>query len=78
MKAFKIILLAITLTLSSVVIYSCGSKTASTNVEKQGKEHTSEYVCPMHCEGSGSHEAGTCPVCNMDYVKNENHDGHNH
>ena len=49
-----------------------------------GKEHTSSYVCPMHCEGSGSEEMGNCPVCGMDYVKNEdvhheehhNHGGH--
>ncbi len=52
--------------------------------DKMGKEYTSAYVCPMHCEGSGSHEMGTCPVCKMDYVKNEDvndghdHDGHDH
>lgn len=47
---------------------------------KQGKEYTSAYVCPMHCEGSGSEEAGTCPSCGMAYVVNEDHkeDGHNH
>lgn len=38
---------------------------------KEGKEYTSAYVCPMHCEGSGSDSAGNCPVCNMEYVKNE-------
>ena len=27
------------------------------------------YVCPMQCEGSTSHEPGTCPVCNMMLVK---------
>ncbi len=37
-----------------------------------GKEYTSLYVCPMHCKGSGSDTPGTCPVCGMDYVKNEN------
>ena len=40
--------------------------------EQQGKEYTAAYICPMHCEGSGSEQAGTCPVCKMDYVANEN------
>ena len=50
------------------------------SIEQQGKEYTSAYVCPMHCEGSGSDSAGTCPACGMDYVKNEDHqgDGHSH
>ncbi|MEY8779477.1 heavy metal-binding domain-containing protein [Allomuricauda sp. XS_ASV26] len=39
--------------------------------DKQGKEYTSKYVCPMHCEGSGSEEEGKCPVCGMTYVLNE-------
>ncbi len=44
------------------------------------KEYTSAYVCPMHCEGSGSDQAGKCPVCGMDYVplSEHVHDGHNH
>ena len=40
--------------------------------ENQGKEYTSKYVCPMHCEGSGSETEGNCPVCGMSYVLNEN------
>lgn len=51
-------------------------------VEALGKEHTSTYICPMHCEGSGSEEPGVCPVCQMEYVMNRNleesHDGHDH
>ena len=49
-------------------------------VEKEGKEYTSTYVCPMHCEGSGSDSEGTCPDCGMAYVLNEEHkkDGHTH
>lgn len=43
----------------------------SENSHKEGKEHTSAYICPMHCEGSGSDSAGTCPVCKMDYIKND-------
>ena len=39
--------------------------------DMKGKEYTSKYVCPMHCEGSGSDEEGKCPVCGMTYVLNE-------
>ncbi len=44
------------------------------------KEYTSEYICPMHCEGSGSDSAGICPVCGMDYVQKDSldHEGHDH
>ncbi len=53
----------------------------ATETAEQGKEYTSAYVCPMHCEGSGSDEAGKCPACGMAYVANEDaksHDGHDH
>ena len=45
-----------------------------------GAAFTSDYVCPMHCEGSGGDQAGTCPVCNMDYATLIEHtkDGHSH
>ena len=69
----------------SLIMVSCGNKSkkstseASTEevVDKSGKEYTSAYICPMHCKGSGSDKAGTCPVCEMDYVVNKDH-GHNH
>lgn len=41
------------------------------SIDKTGKEYTSAYICPMHCEGSGSDKAGTCPACKMDYVANK-------
>lgn len=46
----------------------------------EGKEYTSAYVCPMHCQGSGSDQAGSCPVCGMAYVAQAEHtaDGHKH
>ena len=78
-KFLIVALFAIGLTLTS-----CGTKsnnsTQTEQSEKQGKEYTSSYVCPMHCEGSGSDDAGKCPVCGMDYVKNENYkkDEHKH
>ena len=52
--------------LSSIV--ACSS--SESNTAETGKEYTSAYVCPMHCEGSGSDSAGLCPVCGMDYVEN--------
>lgn len=46
----------------------------------EGTAYTAAYVCPMHCEGSGSDTEGKCPVCNMDYVAQADHtkDGHTH
>ena len=46
----------------------------------EGTAYTAAYVCPMHCEGSGSDSEGKCPVCNMDYVTQAEHtkDGHKH
>ena len=82
MKNFRIIFLFVALMATAMFITSCSSNTGSdaTKTEKQGKEYTSAYVCPMHCEGSGSDQPGKCPKCGMDYVKNENHghEGHNH
>lgn len=79
MKHFKVILLFVVFSIVAISVASCSSN-SSNSTEQQGKEYTSAYVCPMHCEGSGSDEPGTCPVCGMDYVKNENHkaDGHKH
>jgi hypothetical protein len=51
-------------------IVACSTNNNKTEEVKTGKEYTSAYVCPMHCEGSGSDSAGICPVCGMDYVEN--------
>jgi hypothetical protein len=51
-----------------VLSMSCSSSKKSK--ENHSKEYTSDYICPMHCEGSGSDKAGQCPDCGMDYVKN--------
>ena len=88
---FRHIILGSVLLFALAMTSACGSQEKSTDQtdtteqslesEKQGKEYTSAYVCPMHCEGSGSDEAGKCPVCGMDYVANEDaksHDGHDH
>jgi len=76
MKAFKSIGLLTILFSLAVFTWSCGG----TEAHGEGKEYTSAYVCPMHCEGSGSEAEGTCPVCSMDYVAQADHtgDGHGH
>lgn len=78
MKNLKIAFLSLSLLATSIAFTACGSGNAA--ADKQGKEYTSEYVCPMHCEGSGSEKEGKCPVCGMAYVKNKDHkaDGHKH
>ena len=82
-------ILLITFVISILLSVSCRGKTEENNkskaqqtetIEVQGMEYTSAYVCPMHCEGSGSDKKGTCPKCGMVYVVNEKHknDGHKH
>lgn len=84
MKQIKLILTVLVFTVFTLTTYSCkseGKKTeAKTEQAKQGKEYTSAYICPMHCDGSGSDKAGDCPVCGMAYEKNKDHkdDGHSH
>lgn len=85
MKNFKSILVAM-MVVVSVSMMSCKDNKketvteAETTLENQGKEYTSAYVCPMHCEDSGSDKEGTCGTCGMTLVKNEDHksDGHKH
>jgi len=78
MKNLKIMLFSLAFLTVGITLSSCGD--SATEGEKTGKEYTSEYVCPMHCEDSGSDKPGTCPVCGMDYKANSEHkaDGHNH
>ncbi len=66
------------LTIAALGLAACGSD--HKQGQPTGKEYTSTYICPMHCEGSGSDQAGTCPACGMDYVLQSEHmkDGHNH
>ncbi|GLR17062.1 heavy metal-binding domain-containing protein [Portibacter lacus] len=88
MKSLKIIPLFVVAIFFSLAISSCGGKHThqekkdGVEINKEGPEYTSAYVCPMHCEGSGSDGPGKCPVCGMDYVENKDkghdHDGHDH
>lgn len=69
MKRFILRASIVLLTLGSIT--ACTSNNSNKTENKEGVEYTSNYVCPMHCEGSGSDTAGLCPTCGMDYVKNE-------
>lgn len=74
MKFMKSVSLGMLL-FGALALGSCGNETSNAggDADKTGAEYTSSYICPMHCEGSGSEEPGKCPVCGMDYVKNEEH-----
>lgn len=97
MKMQKMFLSAVLIAMAACFFVACGGDTAAADTAteavetvkpapkkaaaEEGPEYTSAYICPMHCAGSGSAQAGKCPVCNMDYVANENHnshDGHDH
>lgn len=101
MKVLKNFIAAVAISLVSLSFSSCGNKGKSQKVQqeqvidadKKGKEYTADYICPMHCNGSGSDKPGECPVCGMDYKKNDknqnekqnenhsdhgDHSGHNH
>lgn len=83
MKTVKTILgaLALTFMLTTVSCKDAKKDDTTTKTEQaEKKEYASAYVCPMHCEGSGSDKEGECPKCGMAYVKNEDHkkDGHTH
>ncbi len=66
-------------------ITSCGSESGAQeeavhteHATEEGMEYTSAYVCPMHCEGSGSDQPGECPVCGMTYEENDHAGDHDH
>ena len=83
MKIVKTIsgVLVVILMLTTVSCKDSKKGDTTTNTEQtEKKEYASAYVCPMHCEGSGSDAEGECPKCGMNYVKNEDHkaNGHKH
>lgn len=81
MKTVKTILGVLVLALMLTTV-SCKDVKKEDTTAKTGqtekKELASAYVCPMHCEGSGSDTAGECPTCGMTYVKNEDHNANGH
>lgn len=84
MRKIILSIIAIFACTSMVVLSSCnsGSSTKKTEAEEvrteKGKEYTSKFICPMHCDGSGSETGGECPVCGMDYVLNEEYQNTSH
>lgn len=81
MRLLKITTIILALSAMTFTLVNCkqSGKTdqqTETTVDQSGPEYTSEYVCPMHCAGSGNDEPGECPVCGMAYVKNEDHEMH--
>lgn len=83
MKTVKTILSVLVLGLMLTAVSCKDAKKEDTTTkteqsEKKGKEHTSAYVCPMHCEGSGSETEGECPTCGMAYKKNKEHNANGH
>ena len=81
MKTIKTILGIMILSLALTTISCKGDKKeeATTKTEQaEKKEYASAYVCPMHCERSGSDTEGECPKCGMAYVKNEDHNANGH
>jgi len=81
MKTVKTILgiLVIALMLTTVSCKDAKKEDATTKTEQvEKKEFASAYVCPMHCEGSGSDAEGECSKCGMAYVKNEDHNANGH
>ena len=81
MKKVKTILgiLVLGLMLTTVSCNDAKKEDATTKTEQaENKEYASAYVCPMHCESSGSDKEGECPKCGMTYVKNEDHNANGH
>ena len=81
MKRLKTILgiLALGLMLTTVSCKEAKKEDPTVKTEQtEKKELDSAYVCPMHCEGSGSDKEGECPTCGMAYVKNEDHNANGH
>ncbi len=66
---------------ASVLFIACGGgknkeAAADANTEQLAVIDTVHaYICPMHCEESGSMEPGVCKVCGMDLVKNPDYKG---
>ena len=76
MKTVKIILGVLVLGLMLTTVSCKDAKKEDTTIkteQAEKKEYASAYVCPIHCEGSGSDTEGECPKCGMAYVKNENY-----
>lgn len=64
------LILAIGLGISSLMVTGCGNSDSETKA--CCKKDTTEYYCPMKCEGDKIYaEKGSCPTCGMDLIKAE-------
>jgi len=54
-----------------IVVFASCTANMEEKKNQTGPEFTSAYVCPMHCDKSGSDTIGICPTCGMDYVQNK-------
>jgi hypothetical protein len=84
-KRFDPIHFSVIMVLTMLTYFACSNQADKPNhvpVKEHGesKAHTSAYVCPMHCAGSGSEAPGVCPNCGMNYQALEEHvkNGHVH
>ncbi len=83
MKQFRNWMMVAMLFFVAFIWTSCNESTPShskaqteatgTEAEVADKAYDSKYVCPMHCEGSGSSQPGDCPVCHMHYIENKDY-----
>ena len=64
MKTVKTILGVLVLIVMLTTVSCKDAKRDETTIKK---EYASAYVCPMHCEGSGSDKEGECPKCGMEF-----------
>jgi hypothetical protein len=77
----KHIFLILGLLVCALTLPGCSSNSKSSEAETtttgsaMAPDSTQQlaYVCPMACEGSGSNAPGKCKVCEMDLIKNPDH-----
>ena len=57
-------------TIDSVQIDTDNTEINQSETVAEDADYMAKYVCPMHCEGSGSDKKGMCPKCGMDLIEN--------
>lgn len=77
----KSIIYSIAIILGIIVLQACNQKDSQKEKKSEATEETvhADYQCPEgHENGKTYHEPGKCPVCGMELVKDEHHDGEHH
>jgi Cu2+-exporting ATPase len=68
----SVLVVAITGVISASMLLSCSGEDKSEETHQSDHMHTTEYYCPMKCEGEKTYkEQGDCPVCGMSLVEKE-------